>query len=104
MKNAVFESLDLNFPKQTARHPRPFWKDHPEFSGSLSIQDLLDPDYPDPLREAIARMEAAGYDVEGLWIQYLAMKWALRTNAEVFRTILDTARAKAAVFGMEDQP
>ena len=78
MKNAGIESLDLNFPKNTP--------------------------VPDPLREAIARMEKAGYDVEGLWTQYIKWKWALRTNAEVFRTILDTARAKAAVFGMEDQP
>ena len=31
------------------------------------------------------------------------MKWSLKTNAEVFREILNFARAKAAVFGMEDQ-
>ena len=78
MKNAGIESLDLNFPKNTP--------------------------VPDPLREAIARMEKAGYDVEGLWTQYIKWKWALRTNAEVFRTILDMAHAKAAVFGMEEQP
>ena len=66
MKNAVFESLDLNFPKQTARHPRPFWKDLPDNPGGLSIQDLLAPDYPDPIRQVIERLEKAGYDVEGL--------------------------------------
>ncbi len=78
MKNAVIESLDLNFPKNTP------------------VQD--------PLREAIARMEAAGYDVEGLWTQYIKWKWALKTNAEVFREILNFARAKAVGFGMEEQP
>ena len=95
---------DLNFPKETALPEKPFWKGNvpEEGTGGLSVQDLLDPSYPDPIRQAIVRLEKLGYDVGGLWDQYLAMKWSLKTNAEVFRKILGMARAKAAVFGIDE--
>jgi hypothetical protein len=88
------ERLNLDFPKETARPSRPFWKDLPDNPGSLSIQDLLDPDYPDPIRQLILRIEAAGYDVSGLWIQYEAMKGHLRSAAETFNEIYQIARVR----------
>ena len=86
--------IDLNFPKESARPSRPFWKDLPEDLGSLSIQDLLDPDYPDPLRKAIDRIEAAGFDANGLRVQYEAMKGHLRSCAAAFTEIYHLARVR----------
>ena len=95
---------DLNFPKETALPEKPFWKGNAldEGGGGLSVQDLLDPSYPDPIRQAIERLEKLGYDVGGLWDQYFAMKLSLKTNAAVFREILDLARVRASVFGSGD--
>ncbi len=97
---------NLNFPKETALPEKPFWKENvpEEGAGGLSVQDLLDPSYPDPIRQAIVRLEKLGYDVGGLWDQYFAMKGTLKTNAEVFRDILNLACAKAGAIGMEEQP
>ena len=86
--------IDLNFPKESARPSRPFWKDLPEDLGSLSIQDLLDPDYPDPLRKAIDRIEAAGFDANGLRVQYEAMKGHLRSCSAAFTEIYHLARVR----------
>ena len=86
--------IDLNFPKESARPSRPFWKDLPEDLGSLSIQDLLDPDYPDPLRLAIDRIEAAGFDANGLRVQYEAMKGHLRSCSAAFTEIYHLARVR----------
>ena len=85
---------DLDFPKDTARPSRPFWKDLPDNPGSLSIQDLLDPDYTDPIRQLLERIEKAGYDVQGPWSQYQAMKEHLRSAAKAFDEIYQIARAR----------
>ncbi len=69
-------------------------KDLPEDLGSLSIQDLLDPNYPDPLRQAIDRIEAAGFNAQGLRIQYDAMKGHLRSCAAAFTEIYHLARVR----------
>ena len=105
MKTETREEMwNLNFPKKTALPEKPFWKENApeEGTGGLSVQDLLDPSYPDPIRQAIDRLEKLGYDVGGLWDQYLAMKWNLKANAEIFREILDLARTKASAFGSGD--
>jgi hypothetical protein len=86
--------LELNFPEQTAKPSRPFWKDLPDNPGSLSIQDLLDPDYPDPIRQVLECLEKAGYDVQGPWTQYQAMKEHLRSCAEVFTEIYELVRGR----------
>ena len=88
--------LDFNFPKETAKPSRSFWKDLPPDApkDGLSIQDLLDPDYPDPLRQAIDRLEKAGYDVQGLWIQYQTMKGHLRSAMKAFDEIYQISRVR----------
>ena len=53
----------------------------------LSVQDLLDPSYPAPIRQAIVRLEKLGYDVGGLWVEYISMKYHLKTNIKVFREL-----------------
>ena len=105
MKTETKEEMwNLNFPKASALPEKPFWKGNApeEGAGGLSVQDLLDPSYPDPIRQAIDRLEKLGYDVGGLWDQYFAMKWSLKTNAAVFREILNLARVRASVFGSGD--
>ena len=90
------KSLDLNFPKDSARPSRSFWKDLPPDSpkDGLSVQDLLDPDYPDPLRQLLERIEKAGYDVQGPWTQYQAMKGHLRSCSAAFTEIYQIARVR----------
>lgn len=89
-------TLDLNFPKGTATPEKPFWKESPPDWGgdSLSVQDLLGKNYPDPLRQAIERIEKAGYDVEGLWVQYHALYHHLRANSDILTKIYDMSRAR----------
>ncbi|WP_053764686.1 phage antirepressor N-terminal domain-containing protein [Leptospirillum ferriphilum] len=88
--------VDLDFPKKTARPSRSFWKDLPPDApkDGLSVQDLLDPDYPDPLRQLLERIEKAGYDVQGPWIQYQAMKEHLRSAAKAFDEIHKLSRVR----------
>ncbi|AIA31560.1 hypothetical protein [Leptospirillum ferriphilum] len=94
-KKETDEIWNLNFPKETALPEKPFALD--EEGGGLSVQDLLDPSYPDPIRQAIDRLEKLGYDVGGLWIQYFAMKGSLKTNAAIFREILDLAQRPSSI-------
>ena len=95
-ETAKTTDIDLDFPKDTARPSHSFWKDLPPDApkDGLSIQDLLDPDYPDPLRLAIDRIEAAGFDANGLRVQYEAMKGHLRSCAAAFREIYHLARVR----------
>ena len=88
--------LDLDFPKETAKPSRSFWKNLPPDApkDGLSIQDLLDPDYPDPIRQLLDRIEKAGYNVRGPWTQYQAMKEHLRSAAKAFDEIYKIARVR----------
>ena len=90
------DRLSLDFPKETAKPSRSFWKDLPPDApkDGLSVQDLLDPDYPDPLRQAIDRIEAAGFDANGLRVQYEAMKGHLRSAAKAFEEIYQISRVR----------
>jgi Rha family phage regulatory protein len=85
--------LDLNFPRSSAKPSRSYFRDYPDAAdGTLFIQDLLDPDYPDPLGQAIDKLTDAGYEVEGLRIQYRAMKGHLMAAAESFDKIYRLSR------------
>lgn len=88
--------VDLDFPKETAKPSRSFWKDLPPDApkDGLSVQDLLDPDYPDPIRQLLDRIEKAGYDVQGPWTQYQAMKGHLRFAAKAFEEIYQISRVR----------
>ena len=88
--------IDLDFPKETAKPSRSFWKDLPPDApkDGLSVQDLLDPDYPDPIRQLLDRIEKAGYDVQGPWTQYQAMKGHLRSAAKAFEEIYQISRVR----------
>ena len=88
--------VDLDFPKETAKPSRSFWKDLPPDApkDGLSIQDLLDPDYVDPIRQLLERIEKAGYDVQGPWTQYQAMKGHLRFAAKAFEEIYQISRVR----------
>ena len=76
--------LDPNFLRFSARPSRSRFRDYPDTAdGTLFIQDhLIDPDSPDPLEQAIEKLDEAGYEVEGLRIQYRAMKGHLMAAAE----------------------
>lgn len=88
--------VDLDFPKETAKPSRSFWKDLPPDApkDGLSIQDILDPDYVDPIRQLLERIEKAGYDVQGPWTQYQAMKGHLRFAAKAFEEIYQISRVR----------
>ena len=90
------DRLNLDFPKETAKPSRSFWKDLPPDApkDGLSVQDLLDPDYPDPIRQLLDRIEKAGYDVQGPWTQYQAMKGHLRFAAKAFEEIYQISRVR----------
>ncbi len=92
---------NLNYPKETALPEKPFRNENQ--TGSLSVQDLLDPSYPDPIKQAILHLENLGYDVEGLRLQHIAMKHYLKTNAQIFRDILELAQARAGTFGVGER-
>ena len=85
---------NLNFPREMAL---------PETRNGdgLTVADLLDENYSSPIRKAIDRLEALGYDVEGLWLEYISMKYLLKANAEVFQDILELAQARSGIFGVE---
>ncbi|EIJ75193.1 MAG: putative antirepressor protein (Ant) [Leptospirillum sp. Group II 'C75'] len=90
------ERLNLDFPKKTAIPEVPFWREIPPDWGddSLSLQDLLSPEYPAPLKIALTRLEEAGYDVEGLWLEYWNLRHHLQASSRILTEIYNMARAR----------
>lgn len=73
-KNGVW---NLNYPKETALTET-------KNGDGLSVSDFLEENYSSPIHQAIERLEKLGYDVEGLWVEYISMKDLLKANAQVF--------------------
>lgn len=72
-----------------------------EKGDGLSVADLLDENYSSPIRKAIDRLEKLGYDVEGLWVEYISMKYLLKANAQVFKDILELDQVRSGTFGVK---
>ncbi len=104
MKTETKEEMwNLNFPKETALPEKPFWKEKaPEERGSgLSVQDLLDPSYPDPIRQLLDRLEKTGYDVQGSMDPGPGHEGASRVRRGGIRRALPTRSGKEEAMSLE---